>query len=113
MPLTKGWVVGVDLGATKIAAGLVNPKNEIVNKVYMEANVVEGPPAVVERIAGCVEQLQADLPSGEHVTALGVCCPGPLDHATGMVLDPPNMTGWVNVPLQQMNIDPTCHIGRV
>lgn len=102
MSAAKSWVIGVDLGATKIAAGLVDPKNEIVNKVYVEANVAEGPTAVVERIANCVEQLQPDLPSGERIAALSVCCPGPLDHATGTVLDPPNMTGWINVPLQQM-----------
>ena len=102
MPLAKQWMIGVDLGATKIAAGLVNPENEIVKKVYVEANVVEGPTAVIERIANCVDQLQSNLPAGECITALSVCCPGPLDQTTGMVLDPPNMTGWINVPLQQM-----------
>jgi glucokinase len=96
------WVVGVDLGATKIAAGLVSPKNEIIDKVYREAKVAEGPAAVVERIAGCVEHLQAGLPAGQRLVGIGVCCPGPLDHSRGMVLDPPNMTGWVNVPLQKM-----------
>lgn len=95
-------MVGVDLGATKIAAGLVNPHNRIVKKIYARANVAEGPAAVVERIAGCVQQLQAQLPASRQLAAIGVCCPGPLDHATGIVLDPPNMTGWVNVPLQKM-----------
>jgi glucokinase len=56
----------------------------------------------VERIANCVEQLRVELPPGERIAALGVCCPGPVDQAAGMVLDPPNMTGWVNVPLQKM-----------
>ncbi len=96
------WVVGVDLGATKIAAGLVTPENEIVKKLYVETGVGQGPQAVVERIANCVEQLQAALPAQARMAAIGVCCPGPLDHATGMVLDPPNMTGWVDVPLQKM-----------
>lgn len=95
-------MVGVDLGATKIAAGLVDPHNRIVKKIYVEANVAEGPAPVVERIAACVEQLQADLPGNSQLAAIGVCCPGPLDHAAGIVLDPPNMTGWVNVPLQKM-----------
>ncbi len=96
------WVVGVDLGATKIAAGLVSPDNIIVKKIYSEARVAEGPGAVVERIADCVAQLQTHLPAGEAIVALATCCPGPLDHSSGMVLDPPNMTGWLNVPLQTM-----------
>jgi glucokinase len=98
----KSWIVGVDLGATKIAAGLVDPNNKIIKKVYAETRVTEGPAAVVERIANCVEQLRVELPPGERIAALGVCCPGPVDQAAGMVLDPPNMTGWVNVPLQKM-----------
>jgi glucokinase len=98
----QNWVVGVDLGATKIAAGLVSPTNEIVSKVYTQTVPAEGPAAVVERISSCVKQLQADLPPGERIAALGTCCPGPLDHTTGMVLDPPNLTGWLNVPLQEM-----------
>jgi glucokinase len=103
MPTHKtSWVVGIDLGATKIAAGLVSPQNEIVKKVYKEAHVAEGAMAVVERIAACVAQLRAHLPTNERIAALGVCCPGPVDHSSGMVLDPPNMTGWVNVPLQKM-----------
>lgn len=99
---SSDWVVGVDLGATKIAAGSVNPQNEIVQKVYAETRPAEGPQAAVERIAGCVEQLKSALPTGQRIVAIGVCCPGPLDHEAGLVLDPPNLTGWVNVPLQKM-----------
>jgi glucokinase len=96
------WVVGVDLGATKIAAGLVNPEDEIVDKVYVPTNAGEGPQAVVERIAGCVARLETALPAGTQLAAIGVCCPGPLDHNTGMVVSPPNLTGWLEVPLQAM-----------
>jgi predicted NBD/HSP70 family sugar kinase len=39
------WVVGVDMGATKIAAGLVSPQNKIVKKVYVGTGAIEGPPA--------------------------------------------------------------------
>jgi glucokinase len=96
------WVVGVDLGATKIAAGLVSPDNQIIKKVYTETRVAEGPTLVVERISGCLDELRGYIPGNEQIVAIGVCCPGPVDHATGMVLDPPNMTGWLNVPLQKM-----------
>lgn len=99
---TGAWVIGVDLGGTKIAAGLVSPDNKIVKKVYVQTGVSEGPAAAVERIAGCVEQLQDALPPGKQIAAIGVCCPGPLDHVAGLLLDPPNLTGWVNVPLQRM-----------
>jgi glucokinase len=96
------WVVGVDMGATKIAAGLVDPHNQIVQKLYVKTGAVEGPAAVVERIVATVDRLQVCLPPGERIAALGVCSPGPVDHINGMILDPPNLTGWVNIPLQKM-----------
>jgi glucokinase len=99
---TPPWVIGVDLGGTKIAAGLVTPHNKIVEKIYVNTDISAGPAAVIERIAGCVEQLFTALPAGEKVTTISVCCPGPLDHVAGVVLDPPNLTGWINIPLQQM-----------
>jgi len=33
---------------------------------------------------------------------VGICCPGPLDHQTGIVIDPPNLPGWRHVPLRGM-----------
>jgi predicted NBD/HSP70 family sugar kinase len=35
----------------------------------------------------------------EKVLGIGVACPGPLDHQTGVVFNPPNLPGWDRVPL--------------
>ncbi len=96
------WVIGVDLGGTKIEVGLVNPLNEIVGRRKMPTQAIEGPAEVVERIAGCVEELKALLPPGERLAALGICSPGPVDHETGTLIDPPNLAGLHNAPLRQL-----------
>lgn len=99
------WVVGIDLGATKIALGLVDPGNQIVARERISTNVEEGPPSAVERMGQSIDALKKSLPAGEEIAAVGICSPGPLDHAAGMILDPPNLTGWRNVPLRQMLAD--------
>ncbi len=96
------WVVGVDLGGTKIEIGLVDPYNHIAGRRRMPTNAAEGPQRVVERIAQCVEELAALLPGGEQIAALGICSPGPVDHETGTLIDPPNLAGLHNAPLRQM-----------
>jgi len=96
------WVVGVDLGATKIALGLIDPSDRIVAYRRMPTDAHDGPQAVVERIAQSVAELEGELPKGRHVAALGICSPGPLDHQTGMIIDPPNLPGLHNVPFRQM-----------
>ena len=99
------YVVGIDLGATKIALGLIDPANRIIARVRIPTQVAEGPQAAVERMAGSIAELEEALPAGRQIAAMGICSPGPLDHEAGLIVDPPNLTGWRNVPLQQMLVD--------
>ncbi|MCB0174226.1 MAG: ROK family protein, partial [Anaerolineae bacterium] len=96
------WIVGIDLGATKIALGLIDPLDRIVAQRRIPTEVTAGPEAAVERIVASIAELQAELPPGNRVAAVGICSPGPLDHETGLIIDPPNLTGWRNVPLREM-----------
>jgi predicted NBD/HSP70 family sugar kinase len=55
---------------------------------------------VVRQVAGAVRGLleRAQIPV-ERLLGLGVACPGPLDLSRGLVLSPPNLPGWHEVPL--------------
>jgi glucokinase len=92
--------VGVDLGASKIATGLIDPRGHIVARCRVATNAHEGLGAVVERIAHCIAELERSLPGGKRIAALGICSPGPVDHCTGVLLDPPNIPGLHNAPLR-------------
>jgi glucokinase len=90
-------VIGVDIGGTKIAAGRVNARAEVTNVRVLPTLAAE-PLArsleqVYEAIAGC---LAAD------VRAIGICAPGPLNPKTGVVINPPNLPHWRNVPLADL-----------
>src|SRR5581483_71711 len=97
-----GWVVGIDLGGTKTALGLISPDNRVVAHRRMPTNADEGPSSVVERIAHLVADLEAEVPGGERVAALGICCPGPVNHETGTLLKLVNLPGLSNTPLRQL-----------
>lgn len=98
----EDWVIGIDLGATKIALGLIDAQNRIVARQRTPTLPLEGPAAAVARMGQAVDFLKCELPADARITGVGICSPGPLDHHTGILLDPPNLTGWVNVPLRQM-----------
>jgi len=93
------WVVGIDLGGTKIEVGLIAPDNRVVARKRFPTEDRRGPASVVERIAACIDELQAQLPGGERVAAVGVCTPGPVDHLNGVLIDPPNVPGLQHTPL--------------
>lgn len=95
----KGLFVGVDVGGTKVAAGLVDAKGEISAQVRVpmvsNSSAEEGLNAVLSAIAQVV-------PRGtEGVRGIGICAPGPLDPATGVILNPPNVPCWRNFPLAE------------
>jgi glucokinase len=95
------WVIGVDLGGTKIRLGLVNPEDRIVATRQIATDAHEGIDAVTARICTAVDELQESMPPGRRVAALGICSPGPVDHAAGMLIDPPNLRGLHHTPLRQ------------
>lgn len=99
------WVVGVDLGGTKVALGLIDPSDTIVARRRIATNADDGPEAVVARIGDSVAELRGEIPSGGSIAALGICAPGPLDHETGVIINPTNLPKFYNTPLRQMLTD--------
>jgi glucokinase len=96
------WTIGVDLGASTTKCGLISPDNVITARVQWETHPADGATVAADRIAERVRQLITQVPRDAPVTRVGVCSPGPLDHASGMIFDPPNLTGWRDVPFAAM-----------
>jgi glucokinase len=93
-------VVGVDIGGTKVAAGLVDRNGEIKNQIRtpMVANrdAGDGLAAVVSAIDLL---LAKDGKTRTQIRGIGICAPGPLDPKTGVVINPPNVPCWREFPL--------------
>src|ERR1700730_6350996 len=96
----KDFTLGVDVGGTKVAAGLVDAKGTILfqSRVAM--------PAREDATAGCdaLEReinavFEAQPQARAAITGIGICAPGPLDPIRGVVLNPPNLPCWRNFPL--------------
>ena len=86
--------VGVDIGGTKVAAGLVDAGGAILSqcRVPMVSNssAEDGLNAVLAAISKVIAG------SSNVVQGIGICAPGPLDPRTGVVLNPPNVPCWRN-----------------
>ena len=93
-------VVGVDIGGTKVAAGLVDREGAIKSQTRtpMVANrdAGEGLAAVISAIDVLFAQ---DAKVRSKIRGIGICAPGPLDPHTGVIVNPPNVPCWRNFPL--------------
>jgi glucokinase len=95
------FFAGVDLGGTKILAGIFNAQLECVGRAKLSTKADRGPEAVIERIARCVREAvdECDLQM-KQIKALGVGAPGAVDPDSGRVIFAPNLA-WENVPLRK------------
>src|ERR1043166_7156714 len=93
--------VGVDLGGTKIYAGVFTSSLECIGTVRLSTKSQRGPEPVIERIARCVKDAvdECDLEI-DRVKAVGVGAPGAVDPETGRVIFAPNLQ-WKDVPLKK------------
>jgi len=96
------WTVGVDLGGTKVAMGLVDPRQQIVARERIATHPERGAQDLVARMAACIARLSRQVPQGERLGAVGVCSPGPVDSQQGLLIDPPNLHGLQHTPLRAM-----------
>jgi glucokinase len=94
------YVIGMDLGGTKILAAVVNEKGQIVTEAKLKTKAEKGPDAVIGRIAATARQAaqQAGLDWAE-VKGVGIGAPGPMNPETGVVYNPPNLPGWDEIAL--------------
>ena len=96
----NNYLIGVDIGGTKVAAGFVNDAGEIthVTRVPMasDSDSAAGLNSVIQAIDSLLAKAQQN-----HWTirGIGICAPGPLDPNTGVVINPPNLPCWRNFPL--------------
>jgi len=92
--------VGVDIGGTKVAAGLVDHEGEIREhrRTPMVAN--QDAAAGLAAVVSAIDSLLQHAPGAKSsIGGIGICAPGPLDPYTGLVINPPNLPCWRGFPL--------------
>lgn len=100
-------VLAIDLGGTQIRAALVTPAPAVHARISVDTNDEDGVETVIERIIDAARRVRAEASARglPEPIGVGVSSPGPLDPWGGIVLEPPNLHGWRNVPLVERLAD--------
>lgn len=84
--MTMGLAIGVDLGGTKIAAGLVDD-----NGVIIEQNRRPTPAISADAVIECIREVVSELAHGREVSGVCVAVPGFVDAQRSTLLFTPNL----------------------
>ena len=97
----KEYVVGIDIGGTKLATVVADKTGHILGKVRKPTFAEKGPEYAICLLFDMVREV-VNLAGLEQafISAIGVSCGGPLDTKTGIVYSPPNLPGWDALPLK-------------
>ncbi|MGD0813617.1 MAG: ROK family protein [Verrucomicrobiota bacterium] len=95
------FFVGVDLGGTKILAGVFDPQLACLGRNKMSTKPERGADEVIDRIARCVRDAvdECDL-EFKQLRGVGVGAPGAIDVSSGKVIFAPNLQ-WQDVSLKK------------
>ncbi len=93
-------ILAIDLGGTQIRAALITPDLDVVGRRAEPTRDEAGVEDVVRRLCAlAVEVRDAARADGWQPIGVGISSPGPLDPWRGVVVAPPNLAGWRDVPL--------------
>ncbi|KQT94437.1 glucokinase [Marmoricola sp. Leaf446] len=90
--------VGVDIGGTKIAAGVVGEGGQVLARSRTRSPATD-PPEIVRTIGELVRGLVAGLPDGAEVEAVGASAAGFVDKQRSTLVFAPNLA-WRDEPLR-------------
>ena len=88
--MEKKYVVGVDLGGTKIYTALVDLEGNIIKEKTVETLAHEGEQAVMGRIVDTINYV-IDGTDKDLIKSIGIGSPGPLDVKNGIIIENSNL----------------------
>ena len=96
------YYVGIDVGGSTIKGGVVDDSGKALGAVTLPTEAAQGQEHGLRQMAEAVRQaVTAARLKLDQIAAIGVATPGTMDIPAGLILDPPNLKPWRNVPVRK------------
>ena len=102
------YCIGIDIGGTKCSVVLgkipfSSPETSLIKKIAFETEPFS-PNVSLDLMYRYIDNLFHTVPdlSSDTLSGIGISCGGPLDSKNGVILNPPNLPGWVRVPIVRL-----------
>src|SRR6202049_3883548 len=91
-------LAGIDLGGTQVRVALARSDGQLIASFKTHTPLLGSPEKVVEWAAAEIERHRGR----QKVRSIAIGAPGPIDIKRGVLVNPPNLPGWRDVPLAAM-----------
>lgn len=100
--MVKDYLIGIDVGATKIKIGLIRGNKIIFKRVLSTPDFISEESLILGICKSINVILAVNRILKERVLGVGIGLPGPIDYERGIVRYLPNIKGWRNVRLRDI-----------
>jgi glucokinase len=92
---------GLDVGGTSMKGGVITDAGQVLSAVSLPTEAHKGQQHGLDRMCETIRQaVTAANLKLDQINAIGVATPGTMDIKAGVILDPPNLKPWKNVPVR-------------
>ncbi len=99
----KPYIIGVDLGGTKILTVAATREGNILLRKKEETRAYEGPEIVLAQIVSNIKEvIKLQGIKREEMLAVGICAAGFYNYKEKVIMESPNLKNWTNIPLSKM-----------
>lgn len=93
----KMYYIGIDIGGTKCAVSLGESDGNDINIIAKSKfdTIPNAPYETLEKFTESVDRLTSEY----KIKSIGISCGGPLNSKKGLIMSPPNLPGWDNIPV--------------
>jgi N-acetylglucosamine repressor len=97
------YVIGVELTTGYIMGIMTNLKAVKIYKDTVSINRKAGRQKIIDEMIALIDRLikNTGVPKNK-IIGIGIAAPGPYDHVEGILVNPPNFPGWINVPIKSI-----------
>ena len=99
--ISNNYVLAADVGGTNTRMAVVSENGDIHTLLKKSTHCKEGRDEMISFIVSFAgETIEKSKLPKEEICGMGIGFPGPLNAETGTIFNPPNLSGWDNVPLR-------------
>lgn len=96
------YVIGIDVGGTKISLVLANLKGKIYAKQTLVTKTGTCARQSIDELISAVNVMIAQRKSGDMFRGIGFCVPGAIDMKEGVITKSPNLPGWTGIQIKKI-----------
>lgn len=96
------YKIGIDIGGTNIVTGMIDESGKLQDHEIIPTDLSISPFDMISKINDKLKTMIKRSKINENdIKGIGIGAPGPLDSKKGMIICPPNLQTWKDIPIKK------------